>query len=71
MPYKDKDKEHEVNKRSKEKLYFPAVQVRIRRDDGTFYDSLLDAAVTRGITAAEYMRRATREKLIRDDEMRS
>lgn len=70
MPYKDKDKEYAVNRKTKEKLYYPTIGVVIRRDDGTFYDSLLDASTIRDISPAEYLRRAAKEKLIRDDEMK-
>lgn len=70
MPYKDKAKEHAVNMASAKKIYYPQISVRIRRDDGSFYDSLLDAAAMRAITPAEYLRIAAREKLERDGEMR-
>ena len=70
MPYKDKAKEYATNRETKKKLYYPTIGVAIRRDDGSFYDSLQDAATVRGISAAEYLRIAAKEKLERDGEMR-
>lgn len=70
MPYKDRAKEMAVKAATEKRLYYPKINISIRRDDSAFYDSLMDAASVRGISAAEYMRRATREKLERDGELR-
>lgn len=70
MPYKDAAKEMAVNYESKKKIYHPLIGIRIRKDDGTVYDSMLDAAAMRGISVQAYIRQAIVEKLERDEEMR-
>ena len=59
MPYKDpKD-------RAKSRAnYYPVISVRISKQDEGMYNALVNA--TKDITIPEYMRIATREKLIRD-----
>lgn len=49
-----------------DKIYYKPISVLIRRDDGHFYDDLMDAAYFHGITPAEYMRQATKERLERE-----
>lgn len=48
------------------RIYYPGINVRIRRDDGHFYDDLLDAAYLSGMSPAEFLRIAAKEKIERE-----
>ena len=63
MPYSDRRKGYEIDRKSAEKIYLASTTIRFRRDDKRFYDKLTAESEKLGITIAEYMRRATREKL--------
>ena len=55
-----------IDMKSAQKIYYPGINVRIRRDDDGLYDSIVEAAKDAGISLPEYMKTAAREKLIRD-----
>jgi len=59
MPYKNPED------RAKSRAnYFPVISIRINKAEKDMYDALQNAA--NNMTIPEYMRIATREKLIRD-----
>ena len=57
-------KESESAKKSQEKIYFPQIGVRFRRDDNT-YPRLIETSEEEGVTPAELLRKAIKEYLIR------
>lgn len=69
MPYKDAEQRKLAVQKSKSK-WSGLVQVKFSLDDSALFERLQTAAGNREITAAEYMRVATREKLIRDGYLR-
>lgn len=58
-----------ITQRSNAKIYYPMIGVKIRRDDGDLYDAIQNVAARKGISAAEYLRIAAKEKLERDGEL--
>lgn len=66
MAYADKTKKAEYDSNFHKSTYFPTIGIKIRRTDEDFYNAIQEAAEVKGITPSEYMRRATREQLIRD-----
>lgn len=66
MPYKDKQKNNEVSRKSAEKLYYTLISVRMRKSEPEANDALDAAIADTGLSRGEYCRLATIEKLIRD-----
>lgn len=58
-----------IDMKSAQKIYHPGINVRIRRDDIGFYETIEFAAKETGISMPEYLKIATKEKLIRDGYM--
>lgn len=58
-----------IDQRSAAKIYYPMIGVKIRRDDGDLYEAIQNVAARKGISAAEYLRIAAKEKLERDGEL--
>lgn len=69
MPYKNVEQRKLAVQRSKSK-WSGLVQVKFSLDDSMVYEYLQTASQTQSISAAEYMRVATREKLVRDGYLR-
>jgi len=65
MPYKDPEKQKQAVLESRKKCYSP-ITIRIKKDDEDMYEALQTASSTISVSVAEYMRKSTREKLIRD-----
>lgn len=65
MPYKDAEQRKLAIQKSKSK-WSGLVQVKFSLEDSMVYEHLQAASRAESISAAEYMRIATREKLTRD-----
>lgn len=70
MPYKDKEKQAEFLNKFIENKYVAVTNVRFPRSQEELYIAAKLAAEHKSVSIAEYMRVATREKLVRDGYLR-
>lgn len=70
MPYKDKEKRAEFLNKFIENKYVAVTNVRFPRSQEELYIAAKLAAEHKSVSIAEYMRVATREKLVRDGYLR-